>query len=432
MGLLSSSGLTSTPTTSTQTSVGAGGQPYATDLLAKGQALVNNPAPAYGGQLTAGASDIQNQAWQGLSNLTLPSALTNASNNLQDIGARQAGMTYSGPSQTNQYQGTQGYNSMNVTGGTFDANNAQQYMNPYLQQSLNPQLAEIQRQYGITGASQQGDATKAGAFGGSREAIMAAENERNKNTAMNQAIGSGYNTAFQQAQQQYNADQARNMQAQQANVQQKQFASQQDLANAQNQAQYGQAAQAANLQNAQFGANFGLQGLQNAATSQQAAANAGAQQAQYGLQNLQALSTAGNTQQAQNQAGLNALYNQYLDQRTQPWTNMANQANLVKALGGTNVNTYGAKQSGLQQLAGVTGFASSIAKNLADSGMPPAQISAYLKSIGADKPGAPAAPDLPGSTPGSEESNQLTVADMVDNGDGTITYTYGDGHTETR
>ena len=76
----------------------------------------------------------------------------------------------------------------------------QAYMNPYLQASLQPQLAEMQRQYGITGQQEQAGATQAGAFGGSREALMAAENQRNMNTAMNQAIGTGYNTAFNNAQ----------------------------------------------------------------------------------------------------------------------------------------------------------------------------------------------------------------------------------------
>jgi len=72
----------------------------------------------------------------------------------------------------------------------------QGYMNPYLQASLQPQLAEMQRQYGISGAQGQSNATKAGAFGGSREALIFAENQRNKNIAMNQAIGQGYNTAY--------------------------------------------------------------------------------------------------------------------------------------------------------------------------------------------------------------------------------------------
>jgi hypothetical protein len=38
-------------------------------------------------------------------------------------------------------------------------------------------------------------------MGGSREALMASENQRNMGTAMNQAIGTGYNNAFQAAQQ---------------------------------------------------------------------------------------------------------------------------------------------------------------------------------------------------------------------------------------
>jgi hypothetical protein len=86
-----------------------------------------------------------------------------------------------------------------------DPNAVQGYMNPYLQASLNPQLAEVQRQYDITGQGEQSAAARAGAFGGSREALMAAENQRNKNMAMNQVIGQGYNQAFTNAQQQMNA-----------------------------------------------------------------------------------------------------------------------------------------------------------------------------------------------------------------------------------
>jgi hypothetical protein len=58
--------------------------------------------------------------------------------------------------------------------------------------------------YDISGVNQQSKATQAGAFGGSREAIMAAENERNRNMGLNSIIGQGYNTAFTNAQQQYN------------------------------------------------------------------------------------------------------------------------------------------------------------------------------------------------------------------------------------
>lgn len=382
MALLTSSGLTSAPSSSVQTDIGAAGAPSAANVIAKGNALVNNPAPAYTGQLTAGTSGLQQEAWNGLSNLTLPSALVNAGNGLQDIASAQAGSRYTGPTETNQYSATGAYNPANIQANDFDYAAAQQYMNPYLQASLNPQLEEARRQALIT---QQGNAAKAtsqGAFGGSRAALMESENQRNLGTNLANITGQGYNTAYNNAMNQFNADQGRNMTAQQQNEASRQYAQNQALANAQNTAQYGQAAQAANLQNAQFGANYGLQALQNAATSEQAAANAGAQQAQYGLQNLQALSTAGNTQQAQNQAGLNALYNQYIDQRNQNWTNLANQANIVKSLGGSAANTYGASPSDMQKITGVASGAAELMKNLKDAGMAPDAISKALNAIG--------------------------------------------------
>jgi hypothetical protein len=213
--------------------------------------------------------------------------------------------------------------------------------------------------------------------------------------------------------QQYNADQARSMDAQKANVQQAQFAAQQgmtdaqmmaqygmtaqqaneasrqfaqsqELANAQNRAQYGQAAQAANVQNAQFGATYGLDALKTASTANQARANAGATQAQYGLENLKSLAAAGNTQQSLDQAGLNALYNQYLDQRSQPWTQLANQANLIKGLGGTQTAKYGAQQSDFQKAAGITATGAELMKNLKDAGMSSDSIKKALKAIGID------------------------------------------------
>jgi hypothetical protein len=78
------------------------------------------------------------------------------------------------------------------------------YMNPYLQQSLAPQLAEANRQYDISGMQANAQATQAGAFGGGRQALMQSENERNRNMGLQNIVGQGYNTAFNNAQNQYN------------------------------------------------------------------------------------------------------------------------------------------------------------------------------------------------------------------------------------
>ena len=84
----------------------------------------------------------------------------------------------------------------------------QAFMSPYVQNALQPQLREMNRQYDITGGQMQAKAVGQGAFGGNRAALEQAENQRNKNIAMNQAIGTGYQNAFQAAQQaqQYGAN----------------------------------------------------------------------------------------------------------------------------------------------------------------------------------------------------------------------------------
>ena len=330
MGLLTSSGTTATPSKVSVVGPSQTAQPLAGEILAKGQAMVNNPAPAYTGQLTAGTSGLQNEAWQGLSNLTLPSTMTDAGGNLMDIGQKAQGIAYT------------------PQGAAFDQAQAQQYMNPYLQAALNPQLEEARRQSQITQLNNAAKATSQGAFGGTRQALMDAETQRNLGTNLAAITGAGYNNAYDKAAAQFNADQARK------------------------------------IQEAQYGTETGLKGLAQATTANQAAGNVGAQEAQYGLQNLQALATAGNTQQAQNQAALNAQYNQYLDQRNLPWTQMANQANLIKGLGGTTTADYGAEQSTLQKAAGVTATGAELMKNLKAAGQSSESIAKALKAIGID------------------------------------------------
>jgi hypothetical protein len=96
---------------------------------------------------------------------------------------------------------------------------ADQYMNPYQQQVTDIQKREAARQSSIQGVQQQAQATQAGAFGGSRDAIMRAERERNLSQQMGDIQATGSQAGFQNAQQQFNAEQAARLQAQQANQQ---------------------------------------------------------------------------------------------------------------------------------------------------------------------------------------------------------------------
>lgn len=158
--------------TSSESTLSSWAGPYVADYLSKGAALSNAPYQAYTGPLTAGPSALQTQQFAGLSNLE--------QNNM------------------------------------FNANQAQNYMNPYIQAALNPQLEELRRQSQITQLANAAKATQAGAFGGSRQALMDTETQRNLLAEQNKAIGAGYANAFDKAATQFNADKARQLQVEQA------------------------------------------------------------------------------------------------------------------------------------------------------------------------------------------------------------------------
>jgi len=165
--------------TSTESALSTWAGPYVTDMLGKGQALSETPYQAYMGPLTAGSSDLQNKAFQGIAGLAMPSTMG-------------------------------GYTPQSfTTPGT-----AQQYMNPYLQQSLDPQLAEIRRQADISRMNDAARLTKAGAYGGGRQAIMESEGNRNLATQLAATTGQGYNAAYDKAATQFNTEQGLGLNAQ--------------------------------------------------------------------------------------------------------------------------------------------------------------------------------------------------------------------------
>jgi len=157
----------------TESSLSNWAGPYVTDMLGKGQALSNQAYQAYTGPLTAGPSALQNQAYTGIANINVPT---------EQMGAWTAG-TYTDPGV------------------------AQKYMNPYVQTALNPQIQEARRQSEIENLKNKAAATRAGAYGGSRQALMESENQRNLLQQLGLITGKGYETAYTQGAQQFNAEQ---------------------------------------------------------------------------------------------------------------------------------------------------------------------------------------------------------------------------------
>jgi hypothetical protein len=81
------------------------------------------------------------------------------------------------------------------------------YMSPYMQGVVNIQQREAQRQADIARTQRAAQAVGAGAFGGSRQAVMEAEADRNLAQQMADIQAMGLQQAYQQAQQQFNVEQ---------------------------------------------------------------------------------------------------------------------------------------------------------------------------------------------------------------------------------
>lgn len=119
-------------------------------------------------------------------------------------------------------QASQGYGNTydptNVTTGSFtDPGTAASYMNPYIENALQPQLQDIQHQLGAQQNTNNSQAAMAGAFGGDRAAIQQGETQRNANDLTNNTIGSAYANAYNTAGNLFNSDQSRGLTAQTQN-----------------------------------------------------------------------------------------------------------------------------------------------------------------------------------------------------------------------
>ena len=286
---------------------------YITNFLGQGAALANAPMQVYGGPLTAGASDLQQQGFAGMSDI--------------------AGAGYQPGSFTNQYKAPAAYSP---TTSSFDTAAASQYMNPYLTSALQPQIDEARRQSQITQQQNAAKMTQAGAFGGSRQAIMDAETQRSLGANLANITGTGYNTAYEKATQQFNADQARKMA-------EAQFGAGQGMTAAQNAAQYGQSAQAANEASRQYSSEFGLKSLQD-------------------------LMSAGATQRAIEGEGIAADKAQFEQQQAYPFNMVEFQRKLVEGLP-TGASTTATNQDTISKLQTDIAGLASLYKTLANLGV---------------------------------------------------------------
>lgn len=166
--------------------------PYVYDMLSRGVGAANLPYQPYTGQRYAGS------------------------------GAVETGML-SGAANMQPYQATTFNTGLGALGSVQD------YMSPYMTGVADIAAREARRQADISRQSEQGRLAQAGAYGGSRQAIMEAERQRNLGTQVEDIYTKGLQSAYDRALEQRLKESGLGLEAQKGSELSRQFGAKQGL-----------------------------------------------------------------------------------------------------------------------------------------------------------------------------------------------------------
>lgn len=166
------------------------------------QNVANQPYNPYTGQMIAPLNGMQMQG--------INQGAADAANGI-GMGAVNQGINAA--TQAGQYQPQQ------VGTGQWGAGAAQQYMSPYTQQVIDASNAQIDKNLAQTTNATNAQATAAGAFGGTRQAVQTAQNQNDANQLKASTAAGLQQDAYNNAQQAFMADQQRQLQAGMSNQQ---------------------------------------------------------------------------------------------------------------------------------------------------------------------------------------------------------------------
>ena len=300
-----------------------GKQTYTTD--AKGNVTGVKQLPQYQGQRIAGFTPEQQQVQQEVAGMIRPGGFGAATAGLGTGQQMGFGAGAAGLGQAFGYQPSQTY------GGVFTPGAASYYSSPYQTAVTDIAVREAERQRDLQ--KQQGalGAIGRGTFGGARQALLQAEQGRNAAQQIGDIRAKGAEQGYLNAQQQFQADQARRLQAEQLNQQAQQYA-------------------------AGLGKDVGLAGLTTGidASAKQAATAAATQAAD--LERLKAQAATGAEKQALQQKIDDLKYQTFMEQQNYQKQQLEYLSNILRgnaaALGSTQTQ-YTPAPSAVSQIGGL-------------------------------------------------------------------------------
>jgi hypothetical protein len=388
----------------TQSSLPEYARPYFEGLMQRAEANLTTPYQTYGQERIADFTQQQRDVQGNILNQQTPGQFGTATGLASDVANRSiaAGQYNPGQFSSQQISGLGNVQAQQVAAQNmqaaqsgynpnlnyfqmqgpqmFGGQQAAQYMSPFIQQALEPQMREAITSARRGQVAQDLGSSRQGTYGGSRQLLASMERERNLGQQLGDIQSRGLQSAYESAQQQFERDRAAGMttaqQNQAAALQTQQLGTQTGLqvamanlsneqqarvnnqalqlqaqgmnaenalraalANQQTSLASMQANQQADLdrqrmaeQSRQFGSSQGLAGLAQAGQMGQTLANIGsaqsqADQARFGLQT----STAAQ-QQALNQQRLDQQYQDFLRQRDYPMEQLQQYSSLLRGV----------------------------------------------------------------------------------------------------
>ena len=370
-------------------------RPYAMQLLGRtfgdprtGQGgILSEPFRTYEGQRVAGFNPLQTQAFGDIAAMQIAPQIGQATGlaGLAGLRAGEAGRysPFAGGQfyQSPELQQFQMSPAERVQAERFGAEQMREYMSPYMEGVIERQKRGAVQDYlkqlpGIGAAS-----VRAGARGGTREALLESEARRGLSERLGDIEAMGLQQAYQQAAGQFGQDRAAQMQAALANqaagltsggqnLQAALQAQAQRLQSAGLGSQYGLAGAQLGEQSRQFGAGLGLQGLQQQLAAAGQLGQLGQQQYQQGLGIGQAQLGAGAQIQGLEQQQLANLYQDFINRQQFPYKQMEFASGILRGFQPTGQTStlYQPPGSTLGQVVGVAGGLGSLFSGL--SGVP--------------------------------------------------------------
>jgi hypothetical protein len=325
-----------THTTSTSTNLPEYAKPYYEELLkqtgqqvystdASGVVTGVKPYTPYTGERVAGFTPEQLKVQSEVAGMTTPGGFAKATGGL-DVGQTMAfgtGLTGIGQAL--------GYRPGIEAGGTFTPGAAAYYSSPYQTAVTDVAVREAEKQRDLAKTAGMTGAIGRGTFGGARQALLQAEQERGANLNIGDIRAKGAESGYLNAQQMFQQDQARRLQAAQMNQQAQQY-------------------------QAGLGKDLGLAGLTTGLEASKAQAATAATEQTNNLERLKAQAASGGEKQALQQEIDNIKYQQFMDQQNYQKQQLDYLSNILRgnaaALGSTQVS-YAPAPSLASQLGGL-------------------------------------------------------------------------------